>query len=86
LEWIDDVLQLKIAAWGERVEGLADDVLGVFEAGKECAAMDIFKFLSEIPVVFCVVDFKAAVRRDAVPELADALGKEGESTKVVGLD
>jgi hypothetical protein len=64
---------------------LADDVLGIFEAGKEGAAVDIFEFLSEIPLVFCVIDFKAAVRRDAVPELADALGNEGKITKVAGL-
>jgi len=60
-----DVLQLQVAAGGERRVGFGDYGGGVLEAGYEGAAVDEIEGVREGPVVFSVVDYEAAVGRDA---------------------
>jgi hypothetical protein len=71
--WVTDifegeypVLEFEVATWGERFEGFGDHILGVFEAGDESPPVDVVKFLGEVPLVFCVINFEAAVCWDAI--------------------
>jgi len=59
------ILHLKVATWSERVEGLAENGFGVSKAGEQGASVDVVEFLVESPRIFGVVDFEAAVGRDA---------------------
>jgi hypothetical protein len=64
-EWEGAVLEFQVAAWGEGVVRLLDDVGRVFEAGEEGAAVDVVECGVEDPLVLGVVDFEADVHGDA---------------------
>ena len=59
-------MKLEIAAWLEIIEDLLDHSSVVFEACDDCSSMDVIKWLREVPVVLCVVDFEFTVRRDTL--------------------
>lgn len=61
----DHVLHFEVAAGCERVKGLLQDVFRIFEAGEDGAGVDEIEFFMEDPFVFGIVDFEAAVGRDA---------------------
>jgi hypothetical protein len=50
--------------WSERIIGFLKNEAWVFETGQEHTAVNVVKLLAEIPLVFCVVDLKAAVLRN----------------------
>jgi hypothetical protein len=59
-------LQLKITPRLKRLEGLAYNLGGVFEAGNKSTTMNIIEFLAKDPLVFCIIDLEVAVRWNAL--------------------
>jgi hypothetical protein len=59
-------LQLKIPTRVQGLESLAQYGCGVFEARKESTTMDIIKSIRKVPLVFCIVNFKATIRRNTL--------------------
>jgi hypothetical protein len=57
-------LQLKIPTVVQGPESLAQYGGGVFEARDESTTMDIIKFIRKVPLVFCIVNFEATIRRN----------------------
>lgn len=61
----DCVLKFKVASWFERFESLTEYRCWIFETGKNCTGMNIVEFLTKDPLVFCIVNLKAAIWRNA---------------------
>ena len=59
-------MQFKIPAGVQGLESLAQYRGGVFEARKKSTTMDIIKSIREVPLVFCIVNFEAAIRRNTL--------------------
>ena len=64
-EWEIAVLQLEIAAGAQGGEGVAENGVVGAETRYEGSAVDVVEGGGEEPVVFCVVDFEAAIFWDA---------------------
>jgi hypothetical protein len=63
-------MQLKVAPWPKRLEGLPEYLARVLEAGEQGPTMDIIKLLAEDPLVFGIVDLEVAVGRNAARSAA----------------
>jgi hypothetical protein len=59
-------LQLKIPTRVQGLESLAQYGGGVFEARKESTTMDIIKSIRKVPLVFCIANFEATIRRNTL--------------------
>lgn len=76
-------MQLEVPTWLERFDSLGYDMLRVFEAGKERAAVDVVKLLTKDPLVLCIVDLEVAVGRDTVKLALSYLSLRGEELTIM---
>jgi len=54
-------LHLEVASWREGVIGLSQNKSRILEAGQHSTGMDVVKLPAERPIIFRVIDLKAAV-------------------------
>jgi hypothetical protein len=69
LEREDWILELEVTTWFETLESLSEDGSWIFETGKDSPAVDIIEFLTENPLIFCIINLETAIWRDALPSV-----------------